>query len=93
MTEREIAEKMIADAEQMAKEGKARLAELAELDKRPIRHGEKIIFKNTGQQRIALYDKHGILHAYNKHGDAQYTSLDEYQGSDETIFDDLKDKP
>ena len=57
-TEREIAEKIIADAEKMATEGKAKLAEL---DKPKPKFGEKVIFKCSGRPRVLLYNEEGKL--------------------------------
>ncbi len=86
MSERDIAEKMIADAEKLAAEGKAKLAEL---DEPELRHGDYGVGKDkSGRPRFRLMIRNDVYNGEStKNPTNRDPNKDVWLGN---IFDDLK---
>lgn len=90
MNAKQLLDERIAGHEAAIEVAKAELAEL----KKPveIKMGDRVIANNSGEDRVALYDKNGDIRAYAKNGHIQ-GDLEKYSGkyirTGATIFDDM----
>jgi len=86
MNAREVAEKMIVDANLMVIEGNARLADL---DKPKRKLGDVVTF--YGETRIILFDEDGDLCSFDENGKvAGMANGPFYKKTDRNIFAELK---